>query len=136
MLQRIQSVWLFLAGACGLSGIKLPFYSGTDPNGIPSSTLEATDQTALLIPTIVLAALAWITIFLFRNRSLQLKLAIGAMFIQLLVIFLYVKGSMDYLGGTYALTSVLQLFALVFLGLAIGGIKKDEKIIRDSNRLR
>ena len=136
MIQRIQSLWLFLAGACGLAGLKLPFYSGTDPNGIPSSTLEATDYTQLLVPTIVLGALAFITIFLFRNRSLQLKLAIGALFIQLLVIFLYVKGSLEYLSGTFALTCVLQVFALVFLILAIAGIRKDEKIIRDSNRLR
>ena len=136
MIQRIQSLWLFLAGACGLAGLKLPFYSGTDPNGIPSSTLEATDYTQLLVPTIVLGALAFITIFLFRNRSLQLKLAIGALFIQLLVIFLYVKGSLEYLSGTFALTRVLQVFALVFLILAIAGIRKDEKIIRDSNRLR
>ena len=136
MIQRIQSVWLFLAGLCGLAGLKLPFYSGTDPNGIPSSTLEATDQPQLLFPTVIVGILAFITIFLFRNRSLQLKLALAALFIQLLVIFFYIQGAMSYIGGTFALTCVLQAFAILFLLLAIGGIRKDEKIIRNSNRLR
>lgn len=136
MIQRIQSVYLFLAGLCGLAGIKLPFFIGTDPKGIPSSTLEASDGMELLAATIVVAALAFVTIFLFRNRSLQLKLAIGALFVQLLLIFFYLRDANAYLSGTYALTCILQALVVMFIVLAIIGINRDNKIIRDSNRLR
>lgn len=136
MIQRIQSVWLLLASVTGLSGIKLPFYSGTDPKGIPSSTLEATDDMALLIPTIAVGVLSLVCIFLFRNRTTQFRLTALAIILQVAVLALYWKDSQAYIGGTFALTAIMQVLAIVFLVLAAMGIKKDDKIIRDSNRLR
>ena len=136
MIQRIQSVWLFLASVSGLAGLKLPFYIGTDANGIPSSTLEATDGLNLTIPTIVVGVITLLTIFLFRNRSTQLKLSIAALFTQLLLLFFYFRDANAYTGGNFALTAALQFFVVIFIILAIMGINKDSKIIRDSNRLR
>jgi hypothetical protein len=43
---------------------------------------------------------------------------------------------MSFITGTYALTSILQVLILVFLSLAIRGINHDNKLIRDSDRLR
>lgn len=136
MIQRIQSVWLLLAAATEFAGLKLPFYSGTDPQGIPSSTLEATDKMSLLVPTIAIAVVALVSVFLFRNRSTQFKLTIAAIVLQLGLIFLYYQESTKYLQGTFALTSILQVAVVIFLTLAALGIRKDENIIRDSNRLR
>jgi hypothetical protein len=40
------------------------------------------------------------------------------------------------MGGTYALTAVLQAGILLFFFLAARGISNDDKIIKESNRLR
>lgn len=136
MLQRIQSIWLFLASIAGFAGIKFPFFSGTDAQGIPSSTLEATDNLALLIPTIVVGVITLLAIFLYNNRSTQIKLAIAALLIECFVIYKYYAESQKYIGGNFTLTSILEPLVILFIILAIIGIRKDDKIIKESNRLR
>lgn len=136
MIQRIQSIWLLLAAICSFASLKLPFYSGTDATGIPSSTLEGTDSLLLICATLAVGIISLITIFLFKNRSTQIKLTLLAMIVEALLIFLYYDTSTKYLGGTYALTSILQPAVLLFLFLAFNGIRKDNKIIKESNRLR
>jgi hypothetical protein len=139
MLQRIQSIWLLLAAACAFAGLKFPFYSGTDKTGIPSSLLSGASKSApiyLLILTVAVGVIALITIFLFKNRSLQIRLCIANILLQAGLTYLYYHQSTLFTGGTFALTSILQPAVLLFLVLAIGGIRKDSKIIADSNRLR
>lgn len=136
MLQRIQSVWLLLAAVCSFASLKFPFYSGTNAEGIPSDTLIGTDTLLLIIITLSVAIISLITIFLYNNRGLQMKLAALAMLLEGLLLYLYYQETTHYLAGTYALTSILQPAVLLFLFMAIGGIRKDNKIIKESNRLR
>lgn len=136
MLQRIQSIWLLLAATCAFAGLKFPFYSGTNKVEIPSSLLTGMSPVYLLMLTVAIGVIALITIFLFKNRKLQIRLCLLATILQLLLIYLYYHQSTFFTSGTYALTSLLQPAVLVFLFLAIAGIRKDSKIIADSNRLR
>ena len=136
MLQRIQSLWLFLAAACSFASLKLPYYSGTSKTGIPSYELMGTENFLLMLVTIAVAVLALITIFLYSNRRLQLRLCFLGILLEAILIFLYYREIQTFMGGTYSLTALLQGLVLLFYFMAARGINKDEKIIKESNRLR
>jgi hypothetical protein len=133
MLQRIQSVWLLFACICSFAGLKFSVYSGiTDKyneiNGF--STVYTT------IITIAIAVIAAITIFLYNNRNLQIRLIITGILLELLLAYLYYREILNFTQGTYSLTALLQVATLIFFILAIRGIRKDNKIIKESDRLR
>ena len=138
MLQRIQSIWLLLASTCAFLSLKLSFYSGTNKVGIPSHKMIGTENFALMIPTIAIGILALITIFLYSNRKLQMRLCLLGVLLEGLLIFLYYRETTSFAvgTGTWALTSILQPLILVAYFMAIRGINNDNKIIKDSNRLR
>lgn len=137
MLQRIQSVWLFLAGAAALLTIKLPYYSGIQDATVPYHELNAiTAGIVILLVTITIAVLAFVTIFLYKNRTTQLRLCVVAIILEAVLIFLYYRQVAVFTQGTYALTAILHMCILLFFVLAARGINKDEKLIKESNRLR
>src|SRR5438067_457534 len=72
MIQRIQTIWLFLASAAMFATLKLPFYSGTHPGLLPPysavvQTLNATDNFGTLVLTSLLGTGIFIT-----TRSIHL----------------------------------------------------------------
>ncbi len=136
MLQRIQSIWLLLAAAAAFLSLKLPFYSGTNPEGIPGYELLGTENFYLLLLTVAIGVIALICIFLYTNRSLQFRLTVLALILEAGLIALYILEVRKYMGGTYALTAILHAFVLLFLILAAKGIKNDDRIVKESNRLR
>ncbi len=138
MIQRIQSLWLLLASACAFVSLKVPFYSGTNSANEASYRLMGTENFYLMLMTIAIGVVALFTIFLYSNRTLQLRLCLLGMLMEAGLIFLYYKQTTTFVAGTgtYSLTSILQLFILIFFFLAMRGINRDNKIIKDSNRLR
>ncbi len=136
MIQRIQTIWLLLASACAFLSMRFPFYYiGTNPD-LASDQFNATTNMLLLILTSILGTVCLFTIFVFKQRKLQLWLTIFAIIISALNIFLYFNYKKDYTGGGLALTSVLVFAIPVFLILAARGIYKDQKLVRSMNRLR
>lgn len=136
MLQRIQTIWLLLAAAVSFAGLKFPFYSGTNKVGIPSSFLNGMSPVYLLMLTVAVAVIALVSIFLFKNRKLQMRLCLINIVLQVGLMYGYYHEAQFFTSGTFALTAILQPLVLIFLFLAITGIRKDNKIIADSNRLR
>ncbi|HEX5150207.1 MAG TPA: DUF4293 domain-containing protein [Parafilimonas sp.] len=136
MIQRIQSVWLLLASVCAFLTMRFPFYYvGTNPN-VTSDQFNATTNMILLILTSILGALCLFTIFIFKQRKLQIWLTILAIIISLLNIFLYFNYKKEYTGGGLALTSVLAFAIPLFLFFAVQGIYRDQKLVRSMDRLR
>lgn len=138
MLQRIQSVWLFLAAAFDAATFKLPFYTG---DWSKDATPAVVDLNALTAPWFtVLAALAGlialVTIFLFRNRKLQLKLCYAGIFITLAMLALYAVEVMNFIRGSVALWVIFYAAILVFYMLSVRGIRADQKLIKSLDRLR
>ena len=146
MIQRIQSLYLLLAAAAGFGLLGLPFASSNEAVSAPSMFADRLysiqDQIALLVIFSVAAALALAGIFLFNNRSLQMRLAqisFIANFIGLLLaIILFIQDpvmssatKVDDSWGLY-----LPLISLVFLILALRSINKDDKLVRSMDRLR
>ena len=136
MIQRIQSIWLLLASIISFLTLKLSFYSGTYLPDNLYHQLNGTQNLGLMIVTIGLGVLTLITIFLFKNRVTQLWLCIVAILLDLLLLFLYYQQTKDFSRGDYAFTAVLHVVIIAALILAARGINKDEKLIKDSNRLR
>ncbi len=136
MLQRIQTIWLLLASVCAFLTLKLPFYSGTNTKAIASYPLNGAETILLLSITIALGLLSLFTLFLFKNRVLQLRLCILGIIIEAILLFLYFKQVKTFTVGTYSLTALLHGFIIVFLLLAARAINKDEKMVKSSDRLR
>ena len=139
MIQRIQTLWLLLAAIFAFLGFKFSFYSGAilEP-GSPETYVKVTGITSipLIIVTTAVGVLAMISIFLYKNRSLQLKLSIGGIALQAILLFLYYNETSNFVRGTFSLTAIMQALVPFFFLLAAKGISKDEKIIKESTRLR
>src|SRR5687768_9586915 len=92
MIQRIQTLWLFLAAVFSALSFKFPFYSGntvpTDPVGNVKELL-ASSHMLLLLFTAVLLVGCLVIIFLYKNRKLQLRSTIAALVLSLLNILIY-----------------------------------------------
>ena len=136
MLQRIQSIWLFIAATAAIITLKYPFYTGL--HGIQNEYhhLTGTNSLLLMILTIGMAVLAFITIFLFKDRIIQIRLCIAGILLHLMILFLYIRQLKNFSTGTFSITALLQIVILAALILAAFAINKDEKMVRDSNRLR
>jgi hypothetical protein len=136
MIQRIQSLWLLLAAACISVSFKFPFYSGTNAKGLSPYELNATENILLIITSIAVGGLALFSIFIFKKRTLQLRLCVLGIFLEALLIFLYYREVKTFVQGTYSLTSILQSIIVLAFFLAARAINKDEKLVKDSDRLR
>jgi hypothetical protein len=138
-LQRIQSVYLFLASLVGSSLFALPFASGpTKPDGILSDGyLSINDNIGLIILTVLVVILSLASIFLYNNRVLQMNLGklnilvtIG-LFAFAAYLFYTIQTIATLGGGLF-----IPILIVIFVTLANKNINKDEKLVRDSNRLR
>ena len=136
MIQRIQSVWLLIASILAFLTLKFSFYSGTHLPDNLYHQLKGTDSILLMTATIALGVLTLITIFLYKTRVVQLRLCIAAILLDLVLVFLYFRELKDFSQGDYSITAALHLLIIIALFLAARGINKDEKLIKDSNRLR
>ena len=143
MLQRIQSVFLFLgAGSCfGL------FAADAADTAAPvaGSGLFADAQFTLFDDPVLLVlfglagVLLLVDIFLFNNRKLQMKLSLGAIVLVLLGAgYGAFRFFTDVAAGsaTPDVGLVLPLLAIIFGWLARTNIQKDEKLVRSADRLR
>jgi hypothetical protein len=136
MIQRIQSVWLLVASIVTFLTLKLSFYSGTYLPDNLYHQLNGTSNFLIMLTTIVLGILIFVIIFLFKTRVIQLRFCIVAIILDLLLIFLYYKATLNYSRGEYAFTAITHVVIILSLFLAARGISKDEKLVKDSNRLR
>ena len=137
MIQRIQSIWLLLAAVCVFLTLKFSTYVGTNKDLIPSTFLNGIATLPLIFVTLAVGILTVITIFLYKNRKLQLRLTILAVLLEAGLIFLYYKEIQTFIGkGTFSIYAILHVGVVVFLILAARGINSDNKLIKDSNRLR
>lgn len=145
MIQRIQSIYLFIAGLGFLS------HFGTDLAGsnVPVQQLladriyEIQDSPILIGLTVLGALLAIGAIFIYKNRGLQQKMSIFVVICSLflpLVAFLlvYNEGATDMVGLEIEDKAGLYLCAvpLIFGILAYRGINKDDKLVKSMDRLR
>jgi hypothetical protein len=139
MIQRIQTVWLFLSALFAALTYKFPFYTGNVLNKENVQVYEklvASSSFLLLIFTAVLVGGMIYIIFMYKNRKQQIWLTVGVAGLSIINIILYFSELKKFTSGNMALTSVFALAIPVFLLLAISGIWKDEKLVKSLDRLR
>ena len=155
MLQRIQSIYLFLAVLAILALYLFPLAHNVYVDNVPMA-IKVTGTyidingvqvikdhfVALSAVTAVVGVLPFVLIFLFKNRKRQIALSYST----ILVIIGYsfwiaqtAKGVTD--GATLEVSNFgIGLFlcpvAILLLILAIKNIQKDEKLIKSADRLR
>ena len=139
MIQRIQTVWLFLAALFAALTYKFPFYSGNIVNKENLhifEKLKASSNFLLLMFTAGLVAGTIFIIFMYKNRKQQMGLTAAAAGLSIINIILYFTELRKFISGNMSLTSILALAIPVFLVLAINGMRKDEKLVKSLDRLR
>lgn len=179
MIQRIQSLWLFLAVVCMGLCFLFPVASYTIdftenqkvvaqldlfPKEGPhfSKALAAGEPTVqyyqgengpsmwpLVTMVCVVAAMALLCIFLYRRRTLQVRMVSVAFLLNVVYAFLLFFWAVDaysdplliLLGQTepqvtWNIGAFLPLASIVFLFLAQRAIRRDEALVKAADRLR
>lgn len=158
MIQRKQTVFLVLAALC----VGLMFVLNISAHNLPDQSEEVTfsvlgtdvgGRDALfapkpLVPLEALAGVAMaiclVTIFFFKDRKRQVRFA-NLCYMLLLALFAAVFMSehsmaafVETKGGAsnVRLGYFLPLVSLVFVFLAVRGIKADEALVKSADRLR
>lgn len=110
---------------------------GVYQNGVKRESLPY--MTSLIILT---AAVAFITVFLYRKRRIQIRMCFVLAVLLLgitLYIAMYLYRFQDIAGGfpiKYSIVDVFPLIGMIFVYLAYRGIIKDEALVRSLDRLR
>lgn len=133
MIQRIQSIWLLLASVAAFVTLRLPFYYTPTPNALE---INGTDHFTTLIGLAFSGCLSFISIFLYGNRMLQLKVVLVNFLLSVLIGFFIYKIVIANPGGGFTLPSI-SLFLLPILQVfAMVKIYKDEMLVKNIDRLR
>ncbi len=137
MIQRIQTVYLFLAALSAVLFIVIPFGQIKRDTGV--ETWHIYQVVPIMITAIITALSSLVTIFLFGNRKLQLKIALLDIFFGIVLLGLFIFGVTQHIGienYIFGIGAVFPLLVLLFLFLARMAINKDEKLVRSMDRLR
>ena len=157
MIQRIQSIYLFLASLvlsltfffpiAEFIGLKdsLVLYVFKVVSLVPGSQNDY--DLMFVMPLLAIVSLvilfSLVTIFLYKNRHGQLKIIRFSMLliaIMIGTIFLYYYDILEETSGAVPdfvqVGAFAPLFSLLFLFLAYKGVMKDVKLIRSADRLR
>ncbi len=136
MIQRVQTLWMILAAIAVFLTIKFSFYSGTLILNNTYHAVMAADNFLVLMLTSALGTGIIINIFLFKQRSIQMRIIIVAILVECLIIFMYIRETNKFSAGNFNIWSALHILVILFLILAAKGIYNDSKLIKESNRLR
>lgn len=153
MIQRIQSIYIFVASALTFCLFFTPFISLDLGQGVSeisvcrmSPVLQGFQPTAMS-PLAILAGTAFVlcfmSIFLFRNRTLQMKvvrvnefLQMAVLIVMLVYIYVFVKDIDTTIRFCFYLALVFPIVNAILLVLARKRIKADDDLVKSADRLR
>ena len=165
MIQRIQTLWLAFIILITVATFFFPIvdfsfsfksmntiqqYGLMKPDSSPDSLqfIQTTPAWSLIFMQIGVALIALIAIFLYKNRQLQVKfVASGLLLVTIYVAFLLffkIDGLEKAIAGLYSTPVVnynkisisFPVLQLLLFILAQRAIRKDDRIVRSSDRLR
>ncbi len=133
MIQRIQTIWLLLASAAAFSILRFPFYYTPTPQALE---INGSSQYSTLISLAFSACLSFISIFLYGNRILQLKVVLVNFLLTGLIGFFIYKVVIAHPGGGFTLPSAVLFLIPILQIMAVIRIYKDEHMVKAADRLR
>ena len=155
MLQRVQTIWLFFATAAIFCLFLFPYLQVLNADGtgkalkvtgvyqdINGQVVQTEPFLALTIATVILGLIPFVIIFFYRDRKRQITICYLAILAILGYSFWLVQTAKDVLGnitlqaGNYGIGVILPSLAILFIILALRGIRNDEKLVRSADRLR
>ncbi len=159
MIQRIQTLLLFVAAACLIVACFIPigtittdsvYYSYTTwtlhENVPDGQTIYSTFIIGIL--DIILATLGLVCIFLYKKRMVQSKICMAAVLLNLILVVLmlwvypdivFAKGSVfanQSLSTQYTIGAFLPIVSIALFYFSNKCIINDEKKVRAADRLR
>lgn len=157
MIQRIQTLYLLLATILVVACMSVSVGSFISEQGevvgrlynlfylsVDEGLKSSPDYTpwALFVILLISATLSFLNIFLFKHRSLQMRICTFC-------IILLVGWYLSYAAFAWFITGIIQassfrvaamaslpFVCLILLYLAFRGIRKDERLVRSLDRLR
>jgi hypothetical protein len=154
MIQRIQTLFLFgallLVALCffvpvaeiSLPGGDLFTFNLSGYHIVQGNTSGIVQKTTpLFIAGLLICLILLITIFLFKNRILQIRFCVYGIILPAGLTFLFffvlnsIKKDMNAI-IYYQVAVIFPLIAAILSYLAIRAIRKDEKLVKSYDRLR
>ena len=141
MIQRLQTIWLLLVSVLSFLTLQTSVYSGHRINDIvpkPMISLTASYNPLLNITSVAVGVIAFITIFLFKNRKLQMRLSFLGLILSLITLLLYYWQSKSFIAeeSSTTITAIIPVLIPLMIVLAIRGIGKDERLVKSTDRIR
>lgn len=155
MLQRIQTVWLFFATAAIFSLFLFPYIQLINADGVATAVkvtgvyqsinqqvVQTEPFLPLTIATVILGLIPFVIIFFYNDRKKQIAIAYVTIVLILGYTFWLVQTTKHIVGNVtlqtnnYGIGMILPSVTILFLILAIKGIRRDEKLVRSVDRLR
>ena len=155
MIQRIQSLYLFLIAMLSgflLNGSVLNFIDKTgsimkvtfteiikDTGGKGIEVIEKLLPLTILI--IIIPVFSLMTIFLYKNRKVQLRLTFVLIILTAILLIAFVHVSLSVISKFEAhlvpgFKMIIPVLMLILSVLAYRGIRKDERLVKSYDRLR
>ena len=136
MLQRKQTIWLFLAALFAVLSFKFPFYSVAQKGTEMYKSITAANEVYTIVTGTFAAAICLVTIFLYNRVKLQLQMALLAIILGLLhIVLLYVSASAAG-SGSPSLTALFPVATVALAVMAFLGIRRDKKTLEEMNSSR
>ena len=155
MIQRIQSLYLFVLAVLSgllLTGSVLNFIDKTGSvikvtyNEIIKSTggqgIELIEKLLpLSILIIIITVFSLMTIFLYKNRKVQLRLTLVLIILTATQLIAFVHVSLSVISKFEAhlvpgIKMIIPVLMLILSVLTYRGIRKDERLVKSYDRLR
>ena len=140
MIQRQQTLWLLLATAAAVLSFMFPFATGEEL--VEKTTMRRREELIagkdffILLLTIASVGISTVTIFLFKDRKLQIKLCLLGLLVSIGILVLYIIGMQKLIASTPALWAVLPVLNIIGFFMAFRNIRKDEKLVKSLDKLR
>ncbi|MEN8964790.1 MAG: DUF4293 domain-containing protein [Polaribacter sp.] len=143
MIQRIQSVYLLLASV--ISGVLIFVFNLWTSISKDIFAIDLLNRESYLLKSIpvlflVSAILAFVAIFLYKNRKLQFVIGRLAILVNLILLGLLIYVSLTLPGevsiSEKGIGMFIPIIAILLIVLANKAIKKDEDLVKSVDRLR
>lgn len=145
MIQRVQSIWLLFAGLANAGLFYFSLYKADKMvDGIAVATkMRINDHFLSLLLTLAIIAIPLVAIFLFKKRKQQMQVALlglvgcaGFIVLSIMRISNFNNSTPAPVNGSYMPGIFLPIISMIFLVMAMRGIRKDEKLVKSLDRLR